>query len=64
MTLFLTILAVYFAEKFKPFNYPKYIHIPLENWFSYIENKFDSGTNKDGIFAWLVAVFLPTLLTL
>lgn len=64
MILFLTIIAVYFAEKFKPFNYPKYVHIPLENWFSYIENKFDSGTNKDGIFAWLVAVFLPTLLTL
>lgn len=63
MILFLTVMAVFFAEKFKPFNYPKYIHIPLENWFSYIESKFDSGTNRDGILAWLVAVFLPTLLT-
>ena len=58
----LSLIAVFLIEQLQPLNYRRAVADPLGVWADFIESNFNAGAFRHGVFAWLLAVFLPVLL--
>jgi adenosylcobinamide-phosphate synthase len=61
---FFAILFALLVEQARPLSRGNWIHASMRAWVRWVERSFDTGKSQHGWLAWVVAVLMPTAISL
>ena len=61
MSLF-SLIAVFLLEQLRPLPYRRLVATPLHSFADFVESRFNAGSYRHGVFAWLLIVLVPVAL--